>query len=600
MLIPLILATSMAWQEPVYPEGAAIPRSLTPVEERWLKNNPILPPAMSSPPPSDELWCPPEYAPMAGILMSWEGPGSWTTILSKMAREITTTGDADVHIMVDSTGEQNSATTKLQNNSVDMSRVVFHVVNTDTIWMRDYGPRYVYQGDVRSIVDHEYNRPRARDDDQPIYFGGALGHELYEIPLVHGGGNYHLDALGGGYTTRLINNENPGLSEAAIDQIWFDYQALDTVFFDPYPANIDSTQHLDMWMQVVADDVVVISDWPANAGSTQDNICEAAAVEMAARGFTVYRVPARRVGGTHYTYTNVVMCNDLVLIPRYTNGTVSQYNSQAVSLWEQACPGKTVVSVNAQDIVTSAGVLHCIVMHLPAHLGGANPTAHVLTPNGGESYQPGDQVLVEWLSDDDKQAVSATLQLSLDGGVTWPTTIASGQAATGSYNWTVPAVQSANAQLRVVITDSDGFQGSDVSNGDFNIGNGQGAANIPYGSGKAGTLGVPSLSVSALPVIGTSLTIEVQNALPNGLARLIRGPQADSQAFDGAQVLVAYDTIYDLNIDGSGLASLTGAVPNNAALAGVSIYWQAWIPNDPAAAGAGWACSAGLEMLLGY
>ena len=42
----------------------------------------------------------------------------------------------------------------LAAGGVNMSRVNFVVRTTDTIWIRDYGPRYIYQGGCRAIVDH--------------------------------------------------------------------------------------------------------------------------------------------------------------------------------------------------------------------------------------------------------------------------------------------------------------------------------------------------------------------------------------------------------------------------------------------------------------
>ena len=597
----LLASSSSAQQPPQYPEGEKVPRSMTSEEALWVAANPLSNKHQATAPPPGSIYCPPEYAPMDGILIAWEGGGTWTGILAKMAAEITTTGDADVHCMVDSASEKSTAEAKMINNGVDMNRVVFHVVSTDTIWIRDYGPRYIYQGEVRSIVDHTYNRPRPNDNKQPEFFSGALGHERYEIPLTHGGGNYHLNGLDVSFATRLINNENTHLTEKQIHDYWMDFQNLDTQFFTPLPSSVDSTQHIDMWLQAISDDEVVISDWPSQSGSTQDQICDDAAVDMAAAGFTVYRTPARKLSGNHYTYTNVVMCNDLVLIPTYTNGTISQYNSQALATWQAAMPGKTIVQINAQSIVTSAGVLHCIVMHLPAHMGGVNPTGHLITPNGGESYSAGEQVSIQWISDDDVQAVSSELQFSLDGGATWPTTIASGLPATGNYSWTIPSSNTSQGRVRVVVADGSGNTGSDLSDGDFSIsGGGNQAGNFSYGNGKSGSMGIPALSSQTLPVLGSQVTLDIDQAKAVALIKLIRGPAMDSTPFDGATVLVAYNRVYNLNSDGLGHAEISGTIPNQASLAGVSLYWQAWIPNDPAAAGAGWACSNGLETRLGY
>lgn len=388
-------------------------------------------------------------------------------------------------------------------------------------------------------------------------------------------------------------------SEPQVWDVFNDYQNLDVTLFTPFPTNVDSTQHIDMWMQVYGDNQVMISDWPAQSGSTQDNICDAAAVEMAAKGFTVTRIPARHFSNTHYTYTNVVMCNDLVLIPRYTNSTITQYNSQALAAWQAALPGKTIVQVDCQAIVTASGVMHCIVMHLPAHRGGVNPTAYMVTPNGGEILSPGSSVNIEWISDDDIAATSAALEYSTDGGSSW-NPIASGLSPAGSYNWTVPSSRTNAAMLRVVISDASANTGSDATDLPFAIASSNEAAFTNYGSGKEGSLGIPSITLNANPVLGASVSLQVADAKPNSTAKLIRGTSTASTPFDGALALVNYDTVIDINVNSSGDGSMNANVPSAAALAGRSFYWQLWVPNDPGAAGAGWACSNGMRTQLGF
>ncbi|TAH38662.1 MAG: hypothetical protein EYC70_04645 [Planctomycetota bacterium] len=583
---------------PAVPEGTPLPRYKTAAEARWEAAHPDSGPRAVTAPPAGTVECVAEYEPMDGILMAWEGTSSWTTILAEMAAQITTIGDADVYVAVDSASEGNSAISKIQSEGADMGRVHTMVVTTDSIWIRDYGPRYVFQGDCRAIIDHEYNRPRPRDDELPSFFSGYMGHAFYAHALEHGGGNFHLDANNYSYLTRLINNENSGYTESQIHDVFRDYQHLDTTFFDPLPSSVDSTQHLDMWMQVAGDDVVVISDWPAQQGSTQDQRCETGAAVMATRGYQVFRIPARTVSGVHYTYTNVVMCNDIVLVPSYTNSTITQYNAQALNVWQQACPRKTVIPIGSQSIVSSAGVLHCIVMHLPRHRGGLDPTAYLVAPDANASYGQGESVDIEWISDDDVAAVSADLLLSTDSGQSW-STLVTNRAASGTYTWTPsPSLATETARIRVIVRDAGGRTGSDDSDGDFAITDA--AAAVAYGSGKAGSMGVPVLSASADPVLGTSITLNIDSARANSTAQLLRGPGTAQIPFDGGTLLVADDKVYNVPINGAGHGSVTGNVPISAALAGVSYYWQAWIANDPGASGQGNAFSNGLQTRLGF
>lgn len=459
------------WAQVVQPEhlqnNPPLPRYLTQAERLQLLNQPLVARG-SAQTPTGPIHCPAEYEPMAGILVSYQGAAGWLDILDQMAAHITTTGNADLYVMADSNSEVATIRANMAAAGADMNRVKVEVVATDSIWMRDYGPRYIYEGNCRAIVDHTYNRPRPNDNRLPSFFANLKNHRRYQIPLVHGGGNYHLQATGLAFTTRLINNENPGLSEAEIYDLWASYQNVDTKFYQAFPLLVDATQHIDMWMQAIGDQEVVISDWPFNSGSVQDQICDGVASELSSQGFTVHRVPARSIAGTHYTYTNVVMCNDIVLIPSYTRSQVVQHNSQAQAAWEAALPGKTIIPINCQAIVTAAGVMHCIVMHLPAPMGGINPTVHIRNEPGGQIYAAGTDIVLDFLTDDDEEVTQIEVLLSQDGGQSF-TTVASNLPPTSPLSVTLPNTTSFQARLRIQARDQPGNTGFDQHDLDFTI-----------------------------------------------------------------------------------------------------------------------------------
>ncbi len=472
LLSVCVAASAQTLNEPVrigdrliYREGAIVPRSLTPTEQAYIQRFPLTDLLRSTDPPTGPVHCVAEYEPMEAILFAWEG---YSSAQREMIQNITTIGDADVWIVVDSTSEKNSVTSTLNSDGVDLNRVRFIVRGTDTVWIRDYGPRYIYEGNCRAIVDHTYNRPRPNDNALNGYLGPYVGHEVYEIPLVHGGGNYHLNALGSGHASRLICNENSSLSDQQIIDYWMDYQNVLTTLWTPFPSYVDSTQHIDMWMQILGDENIIISDWPYDAGSAQDQICDNAADHFTSLGWTVTRVPARRLGA-HYTYTNMVVCNDLVLLPYYTNSSMTALNGQALAAVQSAVPGKTVVQINCESIIYAAGAMHCIVMHVPVPVNGENPSVYLREPNGGGSYDPGSQVQIRWISDDDVEVTSIDILLSTNGGNSFDTTIATATADDGSFSWTVPDVYTTQGRLRLVAHDADGNTGYDDGEGNFTI-----------------------------------------------------------------------------------------------------------------------------------
>ncbi len=480
----------------VYPPGVPVSRALTPVEREWLRSHPLTSPTDTiTPPPVGPIHCVAEYEPQEGIIISWQGNSGLTGVQADMAKRITVDAASKVYVVVNSAATQSSANSILVAAGCDMSKVTYLTRTLDSIWMCDYGPRFIYEGNCRAAIDHKYNRPRPNDDIFPDYWCQTYKHQaFYQLgangnQLIHGGGNYHLDAQGFGYATRLTVNENSGspnfFTESQIVGIWGLYQGMNHHFFDPYPTTVDSTQHLDMWMQMVDDHKVVISDWPINSGSAQDVICDNAAAYMTSQGYTVYRVPAYTTGsgGTHYTYTNTVFCNSVLLIPTYTSlpagaPAAATVNAQVLATYQSALPaGKTAIGVNCQSIIGLAGAIHCIVRILPAHkgapgpFGGLAPTAYLQAPNGGQSLTPGQSYSIAWISDDDAGVTTVDLLLSTDGGATFPTIIASGLAPIGSFSWTVPNVNTATARVRIVAHDSPGNAGSDDSDANFTIGN---------------------------------------------------------------------------------------------------------------------------------
>lgn len=319
-----------------------------------------LPKALLTPPPGD-VDCPPEYAHNEGLLIRW---GSYNDVLTAMTVPITT-GDPDgiVYIVVWSQSLQTSATNTLISAGADMSQVEFIVVDTNSVWIRDYGPRFISEDGHRAIVDHDYNRPRPLDDQIPDFIAALWSEASYDIGIEHGGGNFHLFADDDAFMTELVVNENPSLTPAQIQQRYLDYQGLDLTITDPLPSWFDSTQHIDMWMLPVADQEIIIGQYAQGSDPQAYTVTETWVTELTNRGYTIHRTPGWSSGGTHYTYTNAVIFNDIVFIPEFSGYPVE--NAAAVVVFQTAFPGKTIIPVDCSSIIHSAGAIHCIVMHVP-------------------------------------------------------------------------------------------------------------------------------------------------------------------------------------------------------------------------------------------
>lgn len=334
-----------------------LPRDMTPAER--MLPPPLVDPEAPLTPPPGPVTTPAEYQSNDGLLMRW---GSFNALITAMTVGVTTADETSTAwILVSSSSQQASASSTLSLAGADMDQVEFILYSSNTVWIRDYGPRFIRDDVDRAIVDHTYNRPRPLDDAFPDHLQGLWGEPQYDLPLVHGGGNFHLFGNGDAFMTDLILDENPGLSEQTVVDLFAQYEGVDLEIVPGFPSWFDSTRHIDMWMLPVREHEVIIGEYAPSDGLPH-TITETVASDLATRGYTVHRTPGWR-SGAHYTYTNSVVLNEVVFVCEF--GGYPAQNAAAVATYETAFADRQVIPVDCSDIIFSAGAVHCIVMHVP-------------------------------------------------------------------------------------------------------------------------------------------------------------------------------------------------------------------------------------------
>lgn len=108
-----------------------------------------------------------------------------------------------------------------------------------------------------------------------------------------------------------------------------------------------------------------------------------------------------------------------------------------------------------------------LVSSVSAHVG-------LDSPNGGESYGPGQAVTVTWTVTAGHNTIAWHLEYQVDGGAWIPIeqNLAPGDINTGAihhYTWVTPFISSDSVRVRI-IQDNTGTDWDDVSSADFSIG----------------------------------------------------------------------------------------------------------------------------------
>ena len=293
-----------------------------------------------------------EFEPMQGVAIRY--PLGIPVALVKSLAE-----NCQVYCIVQSSS-QSSARSSFLNAGVNMDRVTFVNANTDSYWVRDYGPWYIFAGKNPAIVDNVYNRPRQNDNAIPAAFASFWDIPLYGMNLTHTGGNMMEDGRGHAVSDNLVILENNN-DEATVRQKMLDYLGIDNYHITIDPQN-DYIAHVDCWGKYLAPDKILIAKLP-KSDSRYENY-EAVANYFATTNccwgypYKVYRVEEPG-GSTLAPYTNSLILNKHVYVPMGSNST---YNELALQVYREAMPGYEVEGVyNTSGSIRwlNTDALHC-------------------------------------------------------------------------------------------------------------------------------------------------------------------------------------------------------------------------------------------------
>ncbi|MBX7218386.1 MAG: NF038122 family metalloprotease [Blastocatellia bacterium] len=99
------------------------------------------------------------------------------------------------------------------------------------------------------------------------------------------------------------------------------------------------------------------------------------------------------------------------------------------------------------------------------------PTVNTVVPQGGETFSSGSQMPISWKSTDNTSVVSHRIDLSRDGGQTFPTAVTTGLNGTAqSFTYTIPlGLETTSGRIRVTAQDGSFNQGTGTSAANFTI-----------------------------------------------------------------------------------------------------------------------------------
>ena len=311
---------------------------------------------VETPPPTGEVRFPGEYEPMQAVMIVYP-LGIPVELVREMAE------DCKVITIVESY-YQSSAQSEFQSAGVNMDNIEYLNAPTNSYWVRDFGPWYIFDGRKPAIVDNVYNRPRPYDDDIPGHFAEYWDIDMFGMKVVHTGGNMMQDGRGNGVSDDIVITESASQAGVSEEQVYERMRAY--LGIDPYHVTIDPQgdyiAHVDCWGKYLAPDKILLARVPESNPRYPyyEEVAEYFATTNCCWGYPykVYRVDIPG-GSVLSPYTNSLILNKKVLVPMGSNST---YNEGALNIYRQAMPGYEVIGITNNsywDGWLNTDALHC-------------------------------------------------------------------------------------------------------------------------------------------------------------------------------------------------------------------------------------------------
>ncbi len=327
---------------------------------------------------------PPEWHPHDGCWMAWPCHlPTWEKIGLERARlaysrVINAIAKYEpVTLLVNPDEEQNASALCGSN-----ARILTLPINDS--WTRDTGPTFLISQNNQQLagVDWIHNAWGGNYEDYDLdnqiasFIIKKVNARQFKAPLVMEGGSFHVDGEGSVLTTKecLLNpNRNPQLSQKEIEDYICDYLGTEKVIWLNKGLIGDETNgHVDEVATFIAPGRVLClitnDKKDENYHLLQENL-EILKSSTDARGcplqvFTVEQPPATFLNDERLTlsYINFYRANKGIVMPSF--GHV-KYDQAAYELFLQLFPQDHITQVDALDVFSGGGGIHCITQQQP-------------------------------------------------------------------------------------------------------------------------------------------------------------------------------------------------------------------------------------------
>ena len=286
-------------------------------------------------------------------------------------------------------------------SSLNLNNVIVYIAEYDDMWIRDTGPIFVKEKDVRG-VSFEFNawggesglyKPWDKDNRLAPFICEEFSYKYYDCSMVLEGGSISVDGCGLGIATScsIINeNRNPNLGYKQVNNYLKDYLGIEKMLWLSQGYAEDETGgHIDNFCVFINENELILS-WCDDQSDDMYSICRNAERELYTQSkklgidISIHRVPTpkpiyaseedrsnlvihnnalKRVGGERLTasYINSYFINGAVLVPKFS----CPEDEEAAEVFSNIIKGRDILQIESKELLLGGGGIHCAFMQVP-------------------------------------------------------------------------------------------------------------------------------------------------------------------------------------------------------------------------------------------
>jgi len=265
--------------------------------------------------------------------------------------------------------------------------------NISDIWIRDFGPMFIYEDNTVQALKTIYRPSYAyslremewcrNNDTASWHITNKFKDESESrIPLILDGGNIIHNGQGKAIVTSRIIADNPYLFEDEIREILREYLGISELYIVPCEPD-DDTGHIDGMVRFLNSNVVLVGDYQ-EGNPEGKKVTDKIAAYLEDHGFRVFRVPnaepkpgkyniqcrcrgIRQFENAAGNYMNFLRAGDIIFLPHYQK---EKENIRALEALFDAiyATGREIhiekIMEDATPLAEYGGVINCITVPL--------------------------------------------------------------------------------------------------------------------------------------------------------------------------------------------------------------------------------------------